>query len=77
MPIPRYRVCPMRRLLFIIPLAVLSCCGGYDGSEEEQTMQGVTVTDNVPFAHETIQDILDRGELPPQGDRVAPSHHIE
>lgn len=62
----------MRRMLFLAVL--LAGCGGYDGPEVigQQTAQGVMVTDNVPTAYETVQDIIDRGQLPPQGDRVMP-----
>jgi hypothetical protein len=68
----------MRKFLFIIPMALLSGCGGYDGPDAEQAVRGVEVTDNVPFAHETIQDIIDREKecpLPPQSDRVIPRRH--
>lgn len=57
--------------------AMTAGCGGYDGPDAEQTTQGVQVTATVPYAHETIQDIIDRGELPPQGDRAMPDHRIE
>lgn len=60
---------------YLLPLMIfLAGCGGYDGPETvpqaEETMIGVTVTDNVPYAHETIQDIIDRGDPPPVGDRI-------
>ena len=69
----------MKTLLFSVMMIVLSGCGGYDGPEvgADQGTQGVQVTATVPYAHETIQDIIDRGDPPPQGDRIAPLHRIE
>jgi hypothetical protein len=74
------RIDPMRNLCFAIALILLSGCGGYDGpgeGEEDQGYYGVTVTDNVPFAQETIQDIIDRennNPPPSRGDRAMPNH---
>lgn len=59
------------RYLLVLAL-LLSGCGDY--APEDQTMAGVSVTDNVPFASESNQDITDRGDWPSQGDRVIPSH---
>ena len=70
----------MKNPYFVITLILLSVCGGYDGpdTETEQGTQGVQVTATVPYAHESIQDIIDRENecpLPPQGDRVIPRRH--
>ena len=61
----------MRRILPVIVLFLLIGCGN---DELPDTMIGVMVTDNVPFAHESAQDILDRDPLPPMEDRAIPSH---
>jgi hypothetical protein len=72
-----------KKLAAIALLVLLAGCGGYDGPEVApqvgETVVGYQVTATVPFAHETIQDIIDRennNPLPPQGDRAMPDHHI-
>lgn len=62
----------MRRLLVVVFCLSLIGCGNDELDKAQETSTGVIVTDNVPFAHEPIQDIIDRGELPQQGDRVIP-----
>ena len=66
----------MRRALAVVLFLSLAGCGNDELEPVSETMIGVSVTDNVPFAHESVQDILDRDPLPPQGDRAIPSHRI-
>ena len=59
---------------YVICLAILLAgCGGYDGPDAEQTVRGVTVTKEVPFPSGPI---VDNTDIPPQGDREMPDHHI-
>lgn len=65
----------MKRILFLAIL--LAGCGG-EGLDN-QVVQGVPITATVPYAHESIQDIIDREKCnptPPRGDWEAPSHYI-
>jgi len=67
----------MKKLTLLIVIPMLLGCGEYEESKEEQTMQGVWVTDNVPFVQESNEDIINRMDNNFLGDRVAPDHHIQ
>ena len=71
----------MKKLTLLIVIPMMLGCGGDDDFEhfypEEQNMQGVLVTDNVPFVQESNEDIINRMDNNFSGDRVAPDHHIQ
>ena len=71
----------MKKLTLLIVIPMMLGCGGDDDFEhfypEEQTMQGVVVTNNVPFIHESNEDIINRMDNNFLGDRVIPNHEIK
>ena len=64
---------------YILIALLLAGCGGYDPQAEEQGTQGAKVTATVPFAHESVDDIIARNDGPGQmaEDREIPNRDYD